>query len=213
MPRMTVQHHAHPTVEIVATCGEKVDKFTDNFDLANRSFRAIAGSHAFYKYDWIRALPTTNASGNLRGMVISARWRTVFNFSSEVVGKYAEGIGTLASVATDIAKDGWRFESIWKSQDSPFLKGMQFASLVGTMANHALLGIVPTGASAIYTSLEGYCRVMGLAGGQFQSAADQCINTLNQADAYVQTSYKYVTDNSNLSRNTAWLINLRFTSR
>jgi hypothetical protein len=213
MASIAVQYHTHPTVEIVTTGVETVGKFVDNVDLANRSFKAIAGSHAFYKYDWMRALPTANVNGNLRGMVISARWRTVFNFSSEVVGKYAEGIGTLASVATDIARDGWRFERIWKSQDSPFLKGMQFASLVGTMANHALLGIVPAGASAIYFSLEGDCELMGLAGGQFQSAANGCISTLKQADTYVTTTYNYVTDNSNLSTGAAWLIDLRFTSR
>jgi len=94
MASASVLHHAHPTVEIVTAGAETASKFMENFDLANRSFRAVVGMHAFSKYDWIRALPTPNTSGNLRGMVISARWRTVFNFSGDVVGKYAEGVGT-----------------------------------------------------------------------------------------------------------------------
>lgn len=72
-------------------------------------------------------------------------------------------------------------------------------------------GVVPSGAHLIYRSLEGWCMMAGLAGGQFQSVATQCMKTLQSADALVQTSFRIVTDTSNQSKAAWWVIDF-FTS-
>jgi len=49
--------------------------------------RAISGSEAFRKYEWLKAAPVKNVGGNFRGMVVSARWRAVFDFSEKYIQK------------------------------------------------------------------------------------------------------------------------------
>src|SRR4051812_35755137 len=67
-------------VEIIADAG----KFGELPDTANGAVRAIAASEAFRKYDFLFDTPGTNAIGNFRGMVIDAKWRTVYNLTSQL---------------------------------------------------------------------------------------------------------------------------------
>jgi hypothetical protein len=117
-------------------------------------------------------------------MVVSAKWHTLFHHTSDV-GEYMENIGYLASLASGIAEAGPRIERIYSSSDSPVLKGMQTSAIASTIAQRALLGVVPGGAHVIYRSLEGWCMLAGLMGGKAQSGAARCIGTLQYADTLV----------------------------
>jgi hypothetical protein len=198
----------HPVVEIVTN----VDKDVERVGLANSGFKALAGTQAFRGYSVLNRSYAMNESGNLRGMVRSARWRVTFNYSSEV-GKYLENIGTIASFAANIAEMGHEFEAIWKSQESPSLKGMRYAAAAGTAAERTLLGVVSTGTHLIYASLQRVCQAVGLAGGEFQSGANECVNVLKGADTMVQKSFSIVTDTNNQATFFWWIVDLKFIPR
>ena len=116
------------------------------------------------------------------------------------MGEYIENAGYLAAVAVGIVESAPKIEAIVSSSDNAALKGMQISATVGTIAQRALLGVVPAGAHLIYRSLEGWCRIVGLAGAKAEPAASQCIEVLQHADTLVQTTFKTVTDTSNQSK-------------
>ncbi len=88
------------------------------------------------------------------------------------------------------------------------MKGMQISAIASTIAQRALLGAIPAGTHLIYRSLEGWCMLFGLAGGQTQAAAG--IKTLKYADTLVQTSFQSLTDTKNQSK---WIIDIVTTGK
>jgi hypothetical protein len=197
----------HPILEVVHRSEgavSQVDRGLSQVDLGNTAIRAIAGSRAFRDYNWLTGVARTSAAGDLRGMVVSAKWRVAFRYSSEV-GEYMENIGLLAGFAAGIAEAESELERLANSNEPAALKGARIAAIAGTAAQRALLGAIPAGTHLIYKSLQGWCMMAGLPGGRFQSAANQCIATLRQADALVQSSFKAVTDTSNQSK-ALWLV-------
>jgi len=205
--------HRHPVVELIhsqSTTAELIDRRLGQADLGRTAIQAVAGGRAFRDYGALSNTIGVNRAGNLRGMVLSAKWRTVFTHTSEV-GEYMENIGYLASLASGIMESAPKIEAILGSRDSAVMKGLQISAMASTIAQRALLGVVPAGAHLIYRSLEGWCMIAGLAGGPFQSGTTECIRTLRYADALVQTSFRAVTDTSNQSKTAWWVIDF-FTS-
>ena len=202
--------HNHPIIEIIhAQQGhaEKLDRRTAQADLGRRAIQAVIGGRAFRKYHALSETVGLNRAGNLRGMVVSAKMRTMFRYSSDV-GEYMENLGYLTTFAAETAKSAPQIESILDSDDPKTLKGMKLAALSGTVAQRTLLGVVPAGAHLVYRSLEGWCMVAGLAGGNVQLAALEGIRTLHRADAYVTTAFEMITDTSNQSNVLWWVIDL-----
>lgn len=195
----------HPVIEIVS----HVDKGMDHAGHANQAVKAVAGGRAFRVYNTLKEESALNSSGNLRGMVKSARWRVVFNYSSKV-GKHLENLGTLASFAANIAEMWDEFETVAKSPESVALKGMRFAAAAGTAAERTLLGSVPAGVHLIYLSLQGWCQLAGLAGGKIEAGANECVNTLQSADAMVKKSFSTIADTGNQSKAFWWVVDLKF---
>lgn len=183
----------HPVVEIVS----HVDQAVDHAGHANDAVRTVAGNRAFRVYS--AAQPALNSSGDLRGMVKSARWRVVFNYSSKI-GEHLENIGTLASFAANVAEMWNEFEAVAKSSDPVTVKGMRFAAAAGTAAERTLLGSIPAGVHLIYLSLQGWCQIAGLAGGRIEAGASECVNTLKTADAIVKKSFSAITDTANQAK-------------
>ena len=219
MAHTTPALHHHPIVEIVHAQHErleKVDLRVGQADLGRQALQAVAGGRAYRSYNALSEVVKLNKAGNLRGMVVSAKWQTVFRHVSDA-GEYLENIGYLATVASEIAKSAPEFQAIASSSDSIALKGMRLTAEAGTISQRALLGVVPAGAHVIYRSLEGWCMLAGLAGGSFQAEASSCISTLHYADTLVQTSFRAVTDTNNqaaaLSKGTWWVIDLFTTKR
>lgn len=201
-------HHCHPVVKILGKTSEQLD----NAHHAVETFKAIAGTRAFREYDWLKDVAIANKSGNFRGMVVSARWKTLFDYSSEV-GKVLENVGTFATFAANIAQMGHQFETIWTSRDPMAMKGLRFAVAAGTAAERTLAGRTVTGVHLIYKSLEGWCMIAGLAGGPLRSASDRCIDTLKNADALVHKTCSVLTDTNNQSKAIWWAIDMRFVRR
>jgi hypothetical protein len=202
--------HNHPLIEIVHnhhTAAEKVDQRVGQADLARIVMQAVMGGRAFRNYNALSNAAGLNTAGNLRGMVVSAKWRTVFRNTSHV-GEYMENLGYLTAIAAGIVESAPKIETILGASDRGTLKGMKLSALASTIAQRALLGVVPAGAHMIYRSLEGWCMIAGLAGGNAQLDASQGIKTLKQADALVQTTFQTVTDTNNQSKAVWWVIDV-----
>ena len=169
--------------------------------------QAVLGGRAFRSYSALSNVVGLNKAGNLRGMVLSAKLQTLFRHTSDI-GEHMANIGYLAALAAGIAKSAPKFGAILRSSDSAILKGMQISAIPGTIAQRALLGVVPAGAHMIYRSLEGWCMVAGLAGKAAEPAASSCIATLREADTLVQTSFQALTDTGNQSKAAWWVIDI-----
>jgi hypothetical protein len=185
----------HPVVEIASS----IDHVVDWAGHLNEVVKIVAGNRAFRVYSELKGQFEMNTSGNLQGMVKSARWRLLFKYSSNV-GKHLENMGTLAAFAANVAEMWDEFEAVAKSSDSVTLKGMRFAAAAGTAAERTLLGAVPAGTHLIYLSLQGWCQIAGLAGGKIEAGANECLSVLQSADAIVKNSFSAITDTGNQSK-------------
>ena len=202
--------HHRPVLELVHSehkRAELLDRRVGQADLGRAAVRMVAGGRAFRRYNALADSIELNQSKNLRGMVVSEKWRVLFRHTSEV-GEYMENIGYLASIASELAKAAPAIQKILDSPNPAALKGMQITAVAGSIAQKALLGAVPAGAHMIYRSLEGWCMLAGLAGGSAQTAASGCIATLHRADSYVQTSFDTITDTEKQSKAVWWVIDI-----
>jgi hypothetical protein len=205
----------HPVLELIHSQhqrAELVDRRLGQADMARTTVQMVAGGRAFRDYNALADSIGLSKAQNLRGMVVSKNWRALFRHTSEV-GEYMENIGYLASIAAEISKSAPLFQKIVDSPDSAALKGMQIASLAGSIAQKALIGAVPAGAHLIYRSLEGWCMLAGLAGSSVQPAATSCIATLQRADTLVQTTFDTITDTSEQSKAVWYVIDIVTTPR
>jgi len=213
-----VAHHAavhNPILEVIHEkhrLAEHIDKRISQVGLAGTAVHAVAGARAFREYSWLTDTVGLNKSGNLRGMVLSAKWRTAFTYIGKV-GEHLENVGRLAGFAASIAEAAPEVDRVLESGDSNTMKGMHLARIAGTAAQRALLGAVPAGVHLIYRSLEGWCLMAGLAGGKAQSAANECVGVLHRADSLVQSSFKTVTDTRNQADAIWWVIDTTLSLR
>jgi hypothetical protein len=164
--------HAHHNVHhFVATVGEHVSQTADGAkslaiqvtkSAAFRAFRQTTKS----KIGFHLPIPNANAAGNLRGMVISKKARTIYQLSSNVAKKFEKYDSALvfAGVILEVNKQWAQIKSIGNSKMSLLEKGRQIDLIVSTAALRSITGVVPTGAHLMAKSLEGYCEVAGLAG-------------------------------------------------
>jgi len=132
-------------------------------------------------------------------MIVSTKWRTLFQHTSEV-GDAMDNIGYFAALASGIADASPQIERILDSSDSPVLKSMRISASASTIAQRVLIGGVPAGAHLIYRSLEGWCMMAGLAGGKTQTTASRCVATLQYADTLVNTTFQTITDTNSQSK-------------
>jgi len=169
--------------------------------------KLISGSEAFRRYDWLRGMPIYNASGNLRGMVTSPGWRVVFDTISE--SKFLEVAGKVAFIAGfagNIAEQSSNIASILHSNEPAYMKGLRLTTVAGTAAERTLLSPVSSGASVVFHSLQGYCEMIGLAGGTAQNFSNACVSGLEKANNTVQSTFKIVTDTNNQGEAVYWVI-------
>lgn len=99
-------------------------------DQTSTGVHAISGSQAFSRYNWLKDIAGLsgvglNKAGNLRGIVISAKWRTVYKISG--------GVGD-ALLVLSFAKEAYRsvpeMERIFSSADSSDIKAARISSQV-----------------------------------------------------------------------------------
>ena len=140
----------HAIVEIVETS----DKVAGGLDSANSVVQAISASEAFRKYNWLANQPALNSVGDLRGMVVSARWRTVFTYASDaddVLGR----IALIAALAGNILKASKEIEAIVNSNASWSEKGARLSTQVSSVALRTVGGVAPAGFEVLAFSLQG----------------------------------------------------------
>jgi hypothetical protein len=184
-----VNHHSiHAAVEIGNHYAEDTEK---GFKFA----RAIAAAEAFRKYDWIKNAPIRNGSGNLRGMVVSKRWATVFHFAEDVL-KPVENVALLAALAENIAKAHGQIDAVLSSTDSWDIKAARLSTQVDSVIIRTLGGAIPGGAHLLAMSLGGYCQIAGLAGSQGATNLDQKLKSL---DTSFSSMFENVTDGNNMN--------------
>ena len=153
---------------------------------ALRAFRATitdSGSHIPH--------PHLNASGNLRGMVLSKQSRTIYNISSNIAEKFEKYDSALAfaGVIIEIGKDADKIHQISKSNLSTGEKWRQRDLIVSTAILRAVTGVVPDAAHLVGKSLEGYCELAGIvSGGRVPSK--KWVGALRAADVQIKTTHQ-----------------------
>jgi hypothetical protein len=187
--------------DVLTQIVHKSDNLAGNVSYVANGFRALTGLQAFRSYDWMIDARALNTAGDFRGMVISARWATVYN----VIGPVANAIGNIATVAslTAVVMDmAPQFERVYNSKASATSKAQQYSLLTSIVAQKTLAGIVTGGVHLIYLPLIAGCNALGKAGGggPVSKAGFECSQVIQNADALVQQSVNYLTDPANQQR-------------
>jgi hypothetical protein len=155
---------------------------------ALRAFRAtvtLTGSHLPH--------PAMNASGNLRGMVISKRARQIYNISSNLAEKFDkyERALALASIIIEIGKESQTIYHLANSEISTGEKVRQSVLIVSTAVLRSVTSVVPGGAHLIAKSLEGYCQIAGLVSGG-RLPTDKWVGALRRTDIEIKTAHQRI---------------------
>jgi hypothetical protein len=182
----------HAVVEIVHKGNEIVEKA----ESAGTVAKVMTASHAFRKYDWLHSAPKLNGSGNLRGMILNARWRGAYNISIKYAAQLEKyHVGALASVITGIADSSKEITEIWESEDSMDIKAAKLSTQATAIAMNVLTGVVTTPTHALLTSLQGYCYIADMAKGKPVGTFGK---TLKAIDASIQSAAQQVSDGNNI---------------
>jgi len=188
-----------PVVEII----KAADTWMSRAEGAKTAVKLISASEAFRRFNWLKGAPINNAAGDLRGMVVSAKWRAVFVTTSEkleVVGK----IAMIAGFASNLAEQSGKIESVLKSNESWEIKGLRLASIAGTASERTLAGAVTSSASVLFQSLSGYCMLAGAGGAT--TFGNACVQHLNKANKVVKNTFDTVTDTENQANAILWVV-------
>lgn len=184
-----MEHHKiHAAIEITSKVSEKTES-------GLKVTRAIAASEAFRKYNWIKNVPVKNVAGDLRGMVVSKRWATVFHFAEDAL-KPVEKVALLAALAENMAKARQNTEAILQSNDSWDRKASRLSTQVSSVMLRTVGGAIPAGAHILAMSLSGYCQIAGLAGAPAATALDQKLKSM---DTTFSSDFEKVTDGDNMN--------------
>ncbi len=193
---MGISNQLVPVVNIIhdqKEVADRVDTFFNYADNARIGARIVAGAQAFRKYDALSNAIGLNQVGNLRGMVVSQRWRTIFNVV-EKSDRSLTRLGAVAALVAGLIEAAPEIELTLESRDSALVKGLKITTLAGTISERMLLGVLPFGTHLIYKSLEGWLMLGGLMGGRAGRASAQGISILENADTLVQTTFTTWTD-------------------
>ena len=178
---------AHATVELIDKGGKGVDFANSSVNVVAKS---IAASEAFRKYDWLRKMPIKNSAKNMRGMVINAKARMVYDFTIEY-GTKLEKFNTFVTVAVALADSAEETWDILQSKETWDIKTAKLGTQATAVAMNVLTGIVTAPAHALLLSMQGYCDMKDVLGGQ---AIGTCGSTLKALDSAIMTSAKQVSD-------------------
>ena len=184
--------HSHWIVEF----GEKADPVDNALDWAHRGTVQVAKSSALRAF---RATvlesgiphPKLNASGDLRGMVMSKRSRVIYNLSSNVAekfDKYDSALSTAGAII-EIWKDAGKIHQAFRSSPSTGEKIRQTDLIVSTAILRSVTGVVPDVYHWLAKSLEGYCDIAGLVSGG-RLPTEKWVGSLRASDVYIKTTHE-----------------------
>lgn len=152
-----MQHgHSHAALEVVEATGHTAE----SVEGGSKIVQAIALPHAFRKYSWLHLAPEVNKSANFRGIIISSRWKSVYQISTKV-RTYAEHLGTLATVGGAVLSSADEIEEVWKSSAPPAQKAAQLSTQLSSMALRVITGtlVIPE-TQAILSALSTTCSAV-----------------------------------------------------
>ena len=110
--------------------------------------RLISASQAFRKYSWLKDAVGTNSSGNLRGMVISGKWNTVYKVSGSI-GKAAQNAAVMIKFYEETQRSRLEMERIFMS-DAPWeIKSAKISAQVSGICIRTLTSVVTGGVKTI----------------------------------------------------------------
>jgi hypothetical protein len=189
----------HAIVELVNVGGKSTVKVTDVAEKANMVAKAISASQAFRQYNWLTQSPVKNVAGNLRGMVVSAKWNTAFQFTvkaGDVLGK----VSAFVTIAVAMAESSSEIEDILNSNDPWNLKGARLSTQVTGIAMKYLTGIVTAPVHMVMSSMPAQyiCSQIDQANGYKIGSFGGCQSTLNALDASIQSAAQTVSDGNQI---------------
>jgi len=184
-------NQVHAVVEHIDTGGKVVGAVKSSVNVAAKS---IAASEAFRKYQWLKKMPKLNKAGDLRGMVINAKARVVYDFTVKY-GTKLEKFNTFVTVAVALADSAEQTYDIVQGKDSWDIKAAKLGTQATAVAMNVLTGVVTAPAHALLLSLQGYCDMADVLRGQ---AVGTCGSNLKALDSAIMTSAKQVSDGKNI---------------
>ena len=128
---------------------ETYQTIVDVTDKGNSAVRIISAAEAFRKYNWLKDIPITNSAGNLRGMVINAQAKSVYEITGKI-GDYAANAAILLSWAQECKRSSASFENIFLSKDDSLIKAAKISAQISGIATRVLLGL---GTGVVQTGL------------------------------------------------------------
>lgn len=130
------------------------------------ALKPISASEAFRKYSWLTGSPVLNKSGNLRGMVINARMRTVYNISSTAGDKLA-----LLSMLIEVGKEMSRIRKVYDTDMDGGEKAARILLLGSAGILRAVTSVVPTAFHLGSMVVQGYAQLISLLSGSSTGTA------------------------------------------
>ncbi len=172
---------------------EMVEKTINMNDVV---LKPVTGAKAFRKYSAILG-PALNRSGNLRGMIINSKMRSVYKLAGEVGHKLA-----VVSALIAVAKEYSRVQKVWNSNASRPDTFSHITVLTSAAVLRSVTSIVPTTFSYAALSAEGYAMLFSLVTGNQSGnsvaakldAAQKRISEIHSRQWDGEVWYKVITD-------------------
>ena len=192
-------NNIHAIVELVDKGGKATVGATDVAEKANKVAKAISASQAFRKFNWLTQAPVKNVAGNLRGMVVSAKWNAAFQFTVKA-GAVVEKVSAFATIAVAMAESYQEIEDIVNSKDPWNLKSARLSTQVTGIAMKYLTGIVTAPVHMVLASMPAQyiCSQIDQANGHKIGSFGACQFTINALDASIQSAAEQVSDGNQI---------------
>jgi len=116
--------------------------------------KPIAASEAFRKYNWLQGAAVLNRSGDLRGMVINARIRTIYDLSVKTGDRLL-----LLSMLVEIGKETSRIRRVYNSDADASEKVSRILLLSSAAILRSVSSVVPTAVHLLAMSTQGYVQL------------------------------------------------------
>lgn len=128
-------------VNLVVEVAGTTKSATGDLKTAASATRVISMTQAFRAFDWLRLKPLMNASGDLRGMVINANARSVYDIAIKG-GNLLNNISNFAAVVIALSSVYDESATIVNSTDDPMVKAAKLSTQVSSAAMRAITGIL-----------------------------------------------------------------------
>jgi|GEM_PF-6039509 len=155
---------------IIVELAEKADAALGGFGKitdATKYAGDAAARRAFRQFNWAAYEPVRNRSGNLRGMVINKKMRTIFQVTKPVtdfVDKHSAKLA-LAGALIEIGKDMGRMETVLKSDMADSEKYSRSVLLGSAAILRSVTSVVPATFELASTAAQGYLMLYSEATG------------------------------------------------